>query len=94
MKNIEKTVSFFDRKCPKCAKQLVIKWGRKGKFLSCSGFPECRHAESFPAGVKCPEPNCTGELVERRSGRGAIFYGCSRYPECRHTSRQLPKEAL
>jgi DNA topoisomerase-1 len=94
MAHIEKTVTLIERKCPKCGKQMAVKWGRKGKFLSCSGFPECRHAEAFPTGVKCPEPNCTGELVERRSGRGTPFYGCSRYPDCTYTSRQLPKEAI
>lgn len=92
MANIEKTITFVDKKCPLCSKQMVMKWGRKGKFLSCSGFPACRHAEAFPTGVKCPEPGCTGELVERRSGRGSTFYGCSRYPDCTYTSRQLPKE--
>jgi len=91
MANIEKTVSLVERKCPDCGKQMAIKWGRKGKFLSCSGFPACRHAEAFPTGVKCPEANCTGELVERRSGRGTVFYGCSRYPDCTYTSRQLPQ---
>lgn len=92
MANIEKTVSLVERKCPKCGKQMAVKWGRKGKFLSCSGFPACRHAESFPTGVKCPQAGCAGELVERRSGRGAVFYGCSRYPDCTYTSRQLPQD--
>ena len=75
--------------CPQCGKPIVMKWGRKGKFLSCSGFPECKFAKSITTGVKCPEPNCDGELVQRRSRRGP-FYGCSKFPACHHIERQLP----
>jgi len=92
MQNIEKTTAFIDRKCPQCGKPLAVKWGRRGRFISCTGFPDCRHSESFSSGVKCPQANCTGELVERRSRGGTVFYGCSRYPECTYTARQLPKE--
>ncbi len=92
MQNIEKTTAFIDRACPDCGKPLAIKWGRRGKFISCTGFPACRHSEAFSSGVKCPQPNCTGELVERRSRGGTAFYGCSRYPECTYTARQLPQE--
>ncbi len=92
MENIVKTQNFIDRTCPQCGKKMTIKWGRKGKFLSCSGFPECKFAEPFRTGVKCPEPNCPGELVERRSKRGAVFYGCSNYPECKHIENKLPEK--
>ncbi|HLD70174.1 MAG TPA: type I DNA topoisomerase, partial [Candidatus Omnitrophota bacterium] len=87
---IVKTQNFSDKLCPQCGKNLVVKWGRKGKFLSCSGFPECKYAQSFSSGVKCPEPGCDGELIERRSKRGANFFGCSRYPACTHISKKLP----
>jgi DNA topoisomerase-1 len=75
--------------CPQCGKPMVIKWGRNGKFMSCSAFPQCRFAKPIGTGVKCPEPSCDGELVARRSKRG-LFYGCSKFPNCRHTERQLP----
>ncbi len=75
--------------CPQCGKVIVIKWGRKGKFLSCSGFPDCKFAKPITTGVKCPEPGCEGELVQRRSRRG-VFYGCSKFPACRHIERTLP----
>ncbi|MBI3323825.1 MAG: type I DNA topoisomerase [Candidatus Omnitrophica bacterium] len=78
-----------DENCPQCGKVIVIKWGRKGKFLSCSGFPECKFAKPITTGVKCPEPGCEGELVQRRSRRGP-FYGCSKFPNCRHISKNLP----
>lgn len=78
--------------CEKCGKPMVIKWGRLGRFLSCSDFPNCRFAKAIPTGVKCPEPGCGGMLVERRSKGGRHFYGCSNYPKCHHISRRLPSQ--
>ena len=78
--------------CDKCGKPMVIKWGRLGRFLSCSDFPNCRFAKAIPTGVKCPEPDCGGMLVERRSKGGRHFYGCSNYPKCHHISRRLPSQ--
>ncbi len=78
--------------CEKCGKHMVIKWGRLGRFLSCSDFPNCRFAKAIPTGVKCPEPDCGGMLVERRSKGGKHFYGCSNYPKCHHISRRLPSQ--
>ena len=76
--------------CEKCGRPMVVKWGRSGRFLSCSGFPECRNARSITTGVACPSPGCDGELLERRSKRGRFFYGCTRYPKCTFTSNRLP----
>jgi len=83
--NIEKTVIETDKICPNCGKKLIVKWGKNGKFLSCPAFPDCRHSESFPTGIKCPEEGCPGELVERRSMRGRSFLACNQYPKCTHT---------
>jgi len=65
--------------CPKCGHPLLYKYGRFGKFIGCSNFPECRHSQQIVVkiGVKCPE--CGGDLVEKRTRRGRIFYGCSNY---------------
>jgi len=90
--NIVKTENFVDKYCPECKKQMVIKWGRRGKFLSCSGFPDCKFAQPFTSGIKCPEEGCDGELVKRRSKRGQSFYGCTKYPECTHVSKELPEK--
>jgi DNA topoisomerase-1 len=75
--------------CEKCKKPMVLKQGKYGKFLACSGYPVCKNTKSINSnqpdkttGVKCPEKGCTGEIVERRSKRGKIFYGCNRYPDC------------
>jgi DNA topoisomerase-1 len=89
--NVKKEVIITDQVCDKCKKPMIVKWGRRGKFLSCSGFPECKNSKSITSGIKCPEEGCGGELIERRSKRG-FFYGCSNFPKCRFTSRTLPEE--
>ena len=89
--NIVKEVITTDQVCDKCGKPMIVKWGRRGKFLSCSGFPECKNSKSITSGVKCPAENCGGELIERHSRRGA-FYGCSNFPKCTFTSRTLPED--
>jgi len=88
--NIQKTEVMIEKKCPDCGKPMTVKWGRRGRFISCTAFPECKHAEAFTTGIKCLAENCTGELVERRSHRSAVFYGCSRYPECKFITNKLP----
>jgi len=72
-----------DKICPLCKKPLVIKLGRFGKFLACSGFPECRYTEPIKksTGVKCPKCK-EGEIIEKKTKKGKIFYGCSKYPKC------------
>jgi len=75
--------------CPQCGKPIVIKTGRYGKFLACSGYPECRYTKSFQIkiGVSCPQ--CGSELVERLSKK-RIFYGCSNYPHCQFATNSRP----
>ncbi|MDD4956460.1 MAG: type I DNA topoisomerase [Candidatus Omnitrophica bacterium] len=89
MKNVKKHVVETDEVCEKCGKPMVVKWGRRGRFMSCSGFPACKHSKSITTGVKCPSEGCDGELVERKSVRG-VFYGCTNYPKCTFTTRRLP----
>lgn len=78
-----------EHKCPDCGKHLVIRSGRYGQFLACSGFPACKHTEALPTDVKCPSPGCMGVLVHRRSRKGRKFYGCSNYPKCNFTTAVL-----
>ena len=76
-----------------CGKPLVIKTGRFGRFMACTGFPECRKTKPIlkKTGVSCPKPNCGGDIVERRArGRGRSFYGCSNYPDCDLILNQQP----
>ena len=73
-----------DEVCEKCGKPMVIKNGRFGKFLACTGFPECKSTKRLPEntlGIKCPACK-EGDLIQRRSKRGKLFYGCSAYPKC------------
>ncbi|MGD9394201.1 MAG: DNA topoisomerase, partial [Dehalococcoidia bacterium] len=71
-----------DEVCPKCGKPMVVKFGRFGKFLACSGYPECKTTKSFQVkvGVKCPQ--CGGDIVQKKNKKKRIFYGCSNYPGC------------
>jgi DNA topoisomerase-1 len=80
------------RDCPKCGRDLVVRYGRFGKFISCSGFPECRHTEPWleKIGVTCPQDG--GDLVERKTRKGRTFFGCNNYPECDFTSWKRPIE--
>ena len=79
------------RDCPKCGQDLIIRWGRFGKFIGCSNFPDCRYTEPYleKIGMRCP--TCEeGEVVRRKTRKGRTFYGCSQYPECDFTSWKQP----
>lgn len=91
MKEIEIQDEVSDEICEKCGKHLVYKMGRFGKFLACSGFPECRNTKPIikDIGVTCPSCH-TGKIVERRSKKGRVFYGCDQYPTCDFVSWDKP----
>ena len=78
------------RSCPKCENELIVKWGRFGKFISCSNYPECKYTEPFleKIGVACPKDG--GDIVLRKTRKGHIFYGCENYPNCDFTSWKKP----
>ncbi len=78
------------RACPECGHDLVIRWGRYGKFISCSNFPTCRYTEAWleKIGVTCPQDG--GDIVVRKTRKGRIFYGCANYPQCQFTSWKRP----
>lgn len=91
MESIEIQDEVSDETCEKCGRPLVYKMGRFGKFLACSGFPECRNTKPIvkDTGVECP--GCgEGKIIERRSKKGRLFYGCNRYPECEFVSWDKP----
>jgi len=86
-----------DEVCENCGKPMVIKYGKFGKFLACSGFPECRHTKQITTimtndkGEKIKCPKCQkGEIVRRKTKKGRFFYGCSRYPDCDYASWTKP----
>lgn len=81
--------------CPECGKDLLVKSGRFGEFIACSGYPECKYTRNIvrTTGIKCPKCG-EGELVRRRAAKGKVkgrmFYGCTRYPECDFISWKKP----
>ena len=86
-----------DEVCDKCGKPMIIKMGRFGKFLACSGFPDCKNTKSLKQppqtiGMACPKCG-EGDVVVKRTIKGKrIFYGCSRYPDCDYASWTNPAE--
>lgn len=82
-----------DKKCPLCRQPLIERFGRYGKFLACSNFPECKYTQALGGGKKiAPEktgkkcPRCGGELVKRK-GRFGEFIGCGNYPKCNYIEK-------
>ncbi|SEB46545.1 type I DNA topoisomerase [Paenibacillus sp. GP183] len=91
MKEIEIQDEVSDEICEKCGKHLVYKMGRFGKFLACSGFPDCRNTKPIVKDIGVTCPTCKeGKIVERRSKKGRIFFGCDRYPACDFVSWDKP----
>lgn len=76
--------------CEKCGRPMVVKFGRYGKFIACSGYPECKNIKKIvhETGAECPK--CGGKVVLKKSKRGRVFYGCSEYPNCDFVSWDEP----
>ena len=79
-----------DETCPSCGRPMVIRMGRFGKFLACTGYPECKTTKPFLVRMGIPCPECDGELVERVGKKKRVFYGCSNYPQCTFTTSYRP----
>ncbi|NQT35429.1 type I DNA topoisomerase [bacterium] len=79
-------------KCPKCGGEMMLREGRYGRFLGCKDYPKCRGVLPLSTGFLCPEKDCGGNLVERRSKKGKVFYACDKYPKCKFTSWNPPVE--
>jgi DNA topoisomerase-1 len=79
--------------CEECGRPMLLRWGKFGKFLGCSGYPECKNIQPLEKpvdlGVKCPECK-QGNIKERKSRWGKVFYGCDKYPECKFASWDKP----
>jgi DNA topoisomerase-1 len=96
--SVEMTEALADKeKCPNCGKELVLKQSRFGKFLACSGYPDCKYIKnSFSTGVECPSCH-QGKIMMRKTKTRRVFYGCSNYPNCnfalwnRPTGDKCPK---
>jgi DNA topoisomerase-1 len=79
--------------CEQCGRPMLLRWGKFGKFLGCSGYPECKTVRPLQKpvdlGIKCPDCK-EGDIKERKSRWGKVFYGCDRYPECKFASWDKP----
>lgn len=91
MDRVQKPIEEMDEFCPDCNRPLVIRTGRFGRFISCSGFPECSYRRSVvnKTGALCPM--CGGDLVERKTRqKKRLFYGCNNYPACNFAMWERP----
>jgi len=93
----QKVVEETNEVCEKCGKPMIIRRSRFGRFMACSGFPECKNAKSLKeenpeeeaAASTCPKCN-EGKVIPRRTKKKRIFYGCSRYPDCDYATWTKP----
>lgn len=78
--------------CPVCGKPLVYRHGKYGKFIACSGYPECKYIPKVEksATVICKCPKCSGDIIVKKTKRGKEFYGCSNFPKCKYASWDKP----
>lgn len=90
-KKVKMEIELAGKKCPECGKELIVRIGKFGKFLACSGFPECKHTESLEEKVNAKCPLDGGEVMVRHTRKGKTFYGCKNWPVCKFASWTKPK---
>lgn len=83
-----------DEVCEKCGRNMVVKVGRFGKFLACPGYPECKNTKSLILRTKAKCPECGGDVIEKKTRKGAAFYGCSNYPNCNFMTWDVPSDEV
>lgn len=83
-----------DEICEKCGRHMVVKVGRFGKFLACPGYPECKNTKPLILKTKAKCPRCGGDVIEKKTRKGASFYGCSNYPECNFMTWDVPSDEV
>jgi len=90
--NIEKVdmTQVTEETCPNCGLPMVIRVGRFGKFLACSGYPNCKTTMPYLVRIGVPCPQCGGELVKKINKKKKVFYGCSNFPKCRFAMNRRP----
>lgn len=88
---VQLEIETVDKNCPECGKQLVVRTGKFGKFLACSGFPECKHTERIEEMIEAKCPLDGGDVVVRKTKKGKTFFGCKNWPNCKYASWTKPK---
>ena len=76
--------------CDKCGKPMVVKFGRYGRFIACSGYPDCKNTKKVVVPTKGICPSCAGKIIRQKSTKGRIFFGCENYPNCNFVSWDEP----
>lgn len=76
--------------CDKCGKPMVVKFGRFGRFIACSGYPDCKNIVKIVNKIGVPCPKCGGDVISRNTKKGRQFFGCSNYPNCNFVSWYEP----
>ena len=85
-----KLLNYSGHTCPTCKKQMIVKNGRYGEYIACIDYPTCPTVKSMQSDVKCPENDCAGNLVPRRTKMGKTFWGCTNYPSCTYAVWNKP----
>lgn len=86
LKNGPETGNAADPVCEQCGSRMISRNGRHGRFWACKNYPRCKATRPFTIGVNCPQSDCDGQIIERKSSKGTIFFGCSNYPVCKFAS--------
>ena len=76
--------------CDKCGKPMVVKYGRYGRFIACSGYPDCKNIVKIVNKIGVPCPKCGGDVIAKNTKKGRQFFGCSNYPDCDFVSWYEP----
>ena len=79
-----------DLVCDKCGRPMVVKYGRYGKFIACSGYPDCKNIVKIVNKTGVPCPKCNGDVIVKTTRKGRQFFGCSNYPDCDFVSWYEP----
>jgi len=89
---IRKESTPLDEKCPECGSQLVLRRGKFGPFTACSNYPSCKYIkkENKDTGIACPEENCGGSIIQKKTRKGKLFYGCGNFPKCKFATWDEP----
>ncbi len=82
-----------DQVCPNCGRPMVVRSGRFGRFIACSGYPECKTTQKIVKSTGAHCPLCGADIIVKRSKKAKTFYGCSRYPECQFATNRKPLPA-
>lgn len=92
LEKVELKEEVTDVICEKCGRNMVLKFGRYGKFYACPGFPECHNAKPYYEAIDAHCPECGGQIQIKKTRKGRVYYGCENYPDCNYMSWDRPTD--